>query len=281
MIQLFQGNCLDLLPKLPAQSVQTCVTSPPYLWQRDYNAKQQIGQEKTLADYIETMVRVFREVRRVLRDDGSVWINLGDTYRNKNLLGVPWRVALALQDDGWNLRNEVIWHHSNKLPENVKDRLTRGHETIFFLTKSRTYHFDQMAIAVPVQPSTVARRKRRDSRDAGMSEKYTSGHKADRHCAGARMVSGRCLTPELANRRTIWTVAHAGTKENHHAAYSEKLIEPCILASCPPGEVVLDPFAGTGTTLAAAKRLGRQGVGIELNREYAEIMRQRFGLPPA
>ena len=282
MIQLHQGNCLELLSNLPAKSVNCCVTSPPYYLLRDYGVAGQIGRENTLDAYIENLVNVFREVRRVLKDDGSLWLNLGDSYSGgerchgglakKQLIGVPWRVALALQADGWILRSDVIWHKLNALPESVRDRPAKAHEYLFLLTKSAKYHYDAAAVAVPLKSSTIERMKRPE-RNTG---KYASTGKDDPHIAAMNVCRRRSFSATHANKRTVWSVGNSGSKANHFAAYPEKLIEPCLLASCPPGGTALDPFAGTGTTGAVAKRLGRSFVGIELNPEYFDILQRRL-----
>lgn len=285
MIQLYQGNCLDILPTLDSDSVHCCVTSPPYFRLRDYQAEGQIGQEATLQAYIEMLVRVFAEVRRVLKPDGSLWLNLGDSFSGgercfgglakKQLLGVPWRVAFALQADGWILRSEVIWNKSNCLPESVRDRPTKAHETLFLLTKRSRYYYNQAAVAVPLKASTQERMKRGDR----VSGKYASNGKGDDlHIAAMNVCRKRSFSATHANRRSVWTLGNSGTKEKHFAAYPEKLVEPCLLASCPPGGTVLDVFAGTGTTGVVAQKFGRSFVGIELNPEYHAIMKRRLGI---
>ncbi len=280
---LHNGDCLDVLATLPEKSVHCCVTSPPYFGLRDYGHESQIGLEETPEAYVAKLVAVFREVRRVLRDDGTLWLNLGDSYaggktgrddadrgtrhtdgRNpltqgewktpqgksrpvphglkpKDLIGIPWMVAFALRADGWWLRQEIIWNKPNPMPESVTDRCTKAHEDVFLLSKSARYYFDNEAISEPAVGV--------DSRTAGNGKR---------------------------NRRSVWTVATSPYKGAHFATYPPKLIEPCILAGCPVGGVVLDPFMGSGTTLAVAVQHGRNGIGIELNPEYLELAKKRI-----
>jgi DNA modification methylase len=290
------GDATTVLRTLDAGTVQTCVTSPPYFGLRDYGTPGQIGLEPTLDAYVARLVEVFREVRRVLRADGTLWLNLGDTYSAgkcgrgdvgnivaghqtrtngsgvkpvqrpgvaKQLLGVPWRVAFALQADGWILRQDIIWAKPNPMPESVKDRCTKSHEYVFLLSKSARYHFDAAAIEEP--SANVSR--------AGKIER--TFHSANRKGAGRNDVGREVLRTATRNKRDVWTVATKPFKEAHFACFPLKLIEPCILAGCPAGGVVLDPFAGAGTTWLVAKQHGRQFVGIELNPEYAEMARKR------
>lgn len=259
---LLVGDCLGSLRLLSAGSVHTCVTSPPYFGLRDYGHDGQIGLEETPAQFVAKLVAVFAEVQRVLRDDGTLWLNLGDSWKNKQLLGVPWRVALALQDFGWYLRQELIWDKPNQMPENVPDRCTKSHEHIFLLSKSAHYYFDQCAIR---EPAVQAGRVRND-RFGG--NKYGKGVK---HSDGS-MFTGS----DTRNRRSVWTVPTRPFRGAHFATFPEQLIEPCILAGAPAGGVVLDPFMGAGTTAVVAERLGRQWVGCELNPTYADMALDRI-----
>lgn len=248
------------LQRVPDNSIQCCVTSPPYWSLRDYNIKGQIGLEDSVYQYINTLVTVFREVRRVLKDDGTLWLNIGDSYTSggrtwrapdkknqaramsmrpdtpeglkpKDLVGVPWRLAFALQQDGWYLRSDIIWHKPNAMPESVKDRPTRSHEYIFLFSKSERYYYDNLAI---------------------------------------REENGR-------NRRTVWHIHTQPYKEAHFAVFPPALVEPCVLAGSRPGDYVLDPFLGSGTTAAVCQDLERKYVGIELNPEYVQIALKRLG----
>jgi len=314
-IKILQGNCLDRLRDLPEKSVNTCVTSPPYWGLRDYGTGEwvggdpdcnhegtvlgnnrnfvdregrgsnnksissgdcykcgatkkddQLGLEETPEKFVENLVNVFREVRRVLRDDGTVWLNLGDSYlsggrktttnqslrgdneygvtrpkpsegiKQKDLIGIPWRVAFALQADGWYLRQDIIWHKPNPMPESVQDRCTKAHEYIFLLSKSPKYYYDNEAI------------KEESQLDAS----------------------------ETKNKRSVWSVSPVAYKEAHFATYPPELIKPCILAGCPEGGTVLDPFGGSGTTAQVSNNLNRNAILCELNPEYVEIAKGRL-----
>jgi site-specific DNA-methyltransferase (adenine-specific) len=263
---IYTGNCLDILPTLPAQSVHCCVTSPPYWGLRDYGHADQLGNERTPAEYVQRMVQVFREVKRVLRDDGTVFVNLGDTYGSgKQLTGIPWRVAFALQDDDWILRQDIIWHKPNPMPESVQDRCTKAHEYVFLLTKQPRYYYDAKAIMEPADPKNY--RKRATQRIVPPGQTIQSKMDARR---------GEILC-EDRNRRSVWSVSVNSYSRVHFAVMPPKLVEPCILAGCPVGGVVLDPFAGSGTTGAVATSLGRNFVGIELNPAYVELAEERIG----
>ena len=281
---------------LADKSVNCCVTSPPYFGLRDYGNVAQIGLEPTPAAYVDEMVKVFREVRRVLRDDGTLWLNLGDSYfaqtrgheggspkqkRNtgsrfeprrferdglkpKDLIGIPWMVAFALRADGWYLRQEIIWAKPNPMPESVTDRCTKAHEYIFLLSKSAKYYYNAQAIQ---EDAT--------SKAGGRSFGKQHGIAAAR---GARAQSRRYDRPIYTkrNRRSVWTVATKSYKGAHFATFPPKLIEPCILAGCPFGGTVLDPFAGSGTTLRVAADHGRNAIGIELNPDYIALAHKRL-----
>ena len=261
------------LKSLPPDSVRMCVTSPPYYGLRDYGADGQIGIEQTTQEYIARLVEVFAEVYRVLKPDGTLWLNIGDMYSNrtrgivkqKDLIGIPWTLAFALRERGWYLRSDIIWHKTNALPESVKDRPTRCYEHVFLLSKSPKYYYDYKAIQEPITEATA--------------ERYT------RHRSGKAKYAGTDIEQDIdrrldavteENRRfrrkpDIWEVSTNTYKmDEHFAMYPEKLIEPCILAGSAKGDTVLDPFFGSGTTGAAAKRLGREYIGIELNPKFCE-----------
>ena len=287
---ILRGDAAAVLRTLPDNSVHCVVTSPPYYGLRDYGVDGQIGAESTPAEYVERLVAVFREVRRVLRPDGVCWLNLGDSYngsapnrtgqngyadgrtnRNKrfatggvsglkpkDLLGIPWRVAFALQDDGWWLRSDVIFAKPNPMPESVTDRCTRAHEYVFMLTKSARYFYDAQAVAEPAlqplgEPSRVAQHKQAMLGQNGTGTLGTNQGAATR------------------NRRSVWTIATEPTPYAHFATMPSELAEICILAGCPGDGTVLDPFAGSGTTLRVALTLGRNAIGIELNPEYVDL----------
>lgn len=294
---LYQGDALEILRQLPSGSVHTCVTSPPYWGLRDYGVEGQIGLEETPEEYVEKLVAVFREVRRVLRDDGTLWLNLGDSYTSggratrapdrksgaremsvrpptpfglkpKDLVGIPWRVAFALQADGWYLRSDIIWAKPNALPESVRDRPTKAHEYIFLLSKSPRYYYDADAIREPLAETTIKR---------GSKGKYVGAARKGLKQQPSKNahVMGH---PLGRNKRTVWTVSTKPFKGAHFAVFPPDLIEPCILAGSPPGGIVLDPFFGSGTTGVVAEKHGRQWIGIELNPDYIEIARGRLGM---
>jgi site-specific DNA-methyltransferase (adenine-specific) len=298
-VEIKVGDCIESMKAMPAQSVHTCVTSPPYFGLRDYGMDGQIGLEDTPDAFVSRLVEVFREVRRVLRDDGTLWLNLGDSYatgtkadrqqsknpgvganrpeaqnsvgrigtpeglKTKDLIGIPWRVAFALQADGWYLRQDIIWHKPNPMPESVTDRCTKAHEYVFLLSKSPRYYFDSEAMREPaVYP-------------AG-----TKGAKGSASRAAEKGVNAR--PPEykvydgFRNRRSVWTVTTKPFKGAHFATFPPDLIEPCILAGCPRDGVVLDPFGGSGTTAGVAIKHGRKAVLCELNPEYAALVPERI-----
>ena len=296
------NHCLELLP---AQSVHTCVTSPPYFGLRDYGHDGQIGTEDTPDAYVARLVEVFRSVYRVLRDDGTVWLNLGDSYaqqggrgeqgvtsaregrsnvraqekrsstrppdglKPKDLIGIPWRVAFALQADGWYLRQDIIWHKPNPMPESVRDRCTKSHEYVFLLSKSSRYYFDGEAIK---EPGTNRPPGNKKATKAGRA--YDEGAEYHRTSAGLHNIGA----VEKRNRRSVWTVTTRPYKGAHFATFPPALIEPCILAGAPVGGIVLDPFFGSGTTGLVAREHGRRCVGIDISPEYVTLAKERLGL---
>ena len=299
--RLIPGDCLAGLATLPDASVHCCVTSPPYWGLRDYGVDGQLGLEPTPGEYVAKMVAVFREVKRVLRDDGTLWLNLGDSFfsttkgsggpdssstlvgtkaehngqrmesrmlsagdtgiKPKDLVGIPWRVAFALQADGWYLRSDIIWSKPNPMPESVTDRPTKAHEYLFLLSKSERYHYDAAAIAEDA------------SRGSAVS-RFDSGKTATHQ--GGRAQTGERAESDTRNRRSVWTIPTQPFAGAHFAVMPEALVEPCILAGCPAGGLVLDPFTGSGTVGSVARRLGREFVGAELNPDYAEMARKRI-----
>ena len=272
------GDALEQLRTLEPESVHTCVTSPPYYNLRDYGAAGQIGMEETPEEYIAKLVDVFREVRRVLRPDGTLWVNIGDSYatrsgpqppantRNahghtrkeppngykcKDLMGIPWLLAFALRADGWYLRQDIIWHKTNAMPESVQDRCTKAHEYIFLLSKSAHYYFDAAAIREPCGKKGNAR----TFRGGGA---YTGGRSFQNSARVERESHGNTVNSTGGrNKRSVWSIATGQFKAAHYATFPERLVEPCILAGCPEGGVVLDPFAGSGTTGVALHHLRR------------------------
>lgn len=333
-VTIHVGDCRELLRAMADQSVHSCVTSPPYWGLRDYGVEGQIGMERTPEEYIEQLVAVFREVRRVLRNDGTLWLNLGDSYANdgkwggssggkhakalhgntsigrtkvntglkpKDLVGIPWRVALALQADGWYLRQDIIWAKPNPMPESVRDRCTKAHEYLFLLSKGPRYYFDQDAIAEELAPASVSRLSQdvenqigsdrvpgktngtmkavaRSRRDGFIREGRSACHVLPGQSAAQHRADREESTYDVGrrNRRSVWTVPTQPFREAHFATYPVELIEPCLLAGCPAGGVVLDPFGGAATTGVAADQLGRSAVLIELNPDYADIGRRRI-----
>lgn len=300
---IYNTDCLSGLRTMPDESVNCCVTSPPYFGLRDYGHPDQIGLEETPDQYVTKMVEVFREVRRVLRNDGTCWLNLGDSYssggsgqnfsashgstanstgevgkyghvktsRNpkdiglkpKDLIGIPWMVAFALRADGWYLRQDIIWHKPNPMPESVTDRCTKAHEYIFLLTKSARYWYDANAIS-------------EESKEWAFTGEMIKKQLAAANGAISGGTSDIAATGNTRNKRSVWTVPTQPTPEAHFATYPEDLIAPCILAGCPEGGLVLDPFMGSGTTAFVASKLGRNYVGFEINPEYIEIQKRRL-----
>jgi len=293
-VKILIGDVLARLADLPSDSVHCVITSPPYWGLRDYGVPGQIGLEETPKAYVERLAGVFREVRRVLADDGTLWLNIGDSYatdskwggatsgkavkaihgsagggRNKtitglpdkNLVGIPWRIAFALQADGWILRQDIIWHKPNPMPESVRDRCTKSHEYVFLLTKSGRYFFDSKAMKEDAVKGAA-----RSSFNTGK----TALHQMGRSGTPGRTEDGK------RNRRSVWTVPTRPYKGAHFATFPPALVEPCVLAGSRPGDTVLDPFGGAGTTGLVANSTGRHAVLIELNPAYAEIARARI-----
>jgi len=311
-VTLHRGHVLDVLPTLPAESVNCVVTSPPYYGLRDYGVEGQIGLEASPSEYVETMRAVFAEVRRVLRPDGVLWLNLGDSYSAsagvassdgttstlngthhhaiasdasrmptrrgdppKNLLGVPWRVAFALQDDGWTFRNDVIWSKPNAMPESVTDRLSTRYEHVFLFSKSRRYWFDLDPIREPHSTADRPLSERGPQPDPGRWA--AGGGLGNRHRTSDAAGIGRGKGGR--NPGDVWEIATSPYPAAHFATFPPELARRCITAGCPPGGTVLDPFAGSGTTLMVARRLLRKSVGIELNPAYCELIVDRIGQP--
>jgi DNA modification methylase len=363
--RIIPGDCIEGMRTLADGSIHCCVTSPPYWGLRDYGHEGQIGLEDTPEAYVGRMVEVFREVRRVLRDDGTAWVNLGDSYagswgnqgrketrgtqraingpmlqklkaesvheieccmdddcvcaagdggiypdrrtktgswvndhptlKAKDLVGIPWRVAFALQADGWWLRQDIIWHKPNPMPESVRDRCTKAHEYFFLLTKSDRYFYDADAIRQPLRwqdpaflvTNAQARQQKRLTERILAGDKTALRTESDRRTAlnglrekgrGKHKNAESTLQENIlgANRRSVWTVTTKPYSGAHFAVMPPDLVEPCIKAGCPEGGTVLDPFAGSGTTLAVAAELGRNAIGCELNPAYIELAEKRI-----
>ena len=269
MTRILTGDSRTLLGTLPAGSVQCCVTSPPYYGLRDYGVAGQMGQESSPAEYVVDMVALFREVRRVLADDGTLWLNLGDSYgKDKQRLMIPARVALGLQTDGWVLRDEIIWHKPRTTPSPVKDRTVAAHEMFYLLTKQPTYYFDYLAIEEPSLYPGLVKKAGKAFRDLV---------KIDPKAAAKRNNDTREITVrDTKRKRSVWSVSPSPYNDAHFATFAPGLVEPCILAGSRPGDTVLDPFGGAGTTGLVADRLGRSAVLIELNPAYAALGQKRI-----
>lgn len=313
-MQIITSDALEVLKTIPDACCSTCVTSPPYYGLRNYGEEGQIGLEETPGEYIERLVEVFREVRRVLKNDGTLWLNIGDSYANdgkwggssggkhakalhgktgvgrrkkhtglkpKDLIGIPWLLAFALRADGWHLRADIIWQKPNAMPESVKDRPTRAHEYVFLLSKSVRYYYNaeaikEPAVGFPGSQNPNARRRGNTKTFRG-GNAYTHDQAAENSASVERESHG--LVPNETgkrNRRTVWTIATRPYKGAHFATFPEELARPCILAGSRPGDTVLDPFSGSGTTGAVAVQEGRDYIGIEINPEYIKLSEQRI-----
>ena len=336
--KIYQGDSLEVLKTFEDNSIDCCVTSPPYYTLRDYGVDGQIGLEETPEKYIERLTEVFMEVHRVLKPNGTLWLNIGDSYNGykgnaksqyndskyvgghgghptrpsgygleckelkpKDLIGIPWMLAFSLRNAGWYLRQDIIWHKPNPMPESVKDRCTKSHEYIFLLSKSQKYYFDYEAI----QEEATGYDGRKDTMMKG-SKKYDTqimpnqsvqtmaknGHERwkfkskncqyDGQVPNSMHIRGGMGLPDevypVRNKRDVWSINVKPCKEAHFATYPPELVSTCILAGCPEGGVVLDPFMGSGTTGIVAYKLGKHYVGIELNPEYVEMAKRRIGL---
>ena len=305
------GDCRNTLSTLRAQITtgivdyaQMCVTSPPYYGLRNYGDEEnQIGQEETPEEYIENLVKVFRKVRDVLTDDGTLWLNIGDSYYNyrpgkgqalnkqtvasndqdlpqkcarrgnkldglkeKDLIGIPWMLAFALRADGWYLRQDIIWHKPNPMPESVRDRCTKAHEYMFLLSKNRKYYYDNEAIKEPA--------KDWGTRDRSKGKYHNQG-------SGLQPHSGLTKSYPKKNKRSVWSIPPKPYKGAHFAVFPPELIEPCILAGSKPSDIILDPFMGSGTTAMLAKKLSRSYIGCELHEDYASLQTDRISTIPA
>ena len=332
--KILEGNVLETLKDVPPCSVQCVVTSPPYYGLRDYGVDGQIGLEPSPEAYVETLVNVFREVRRVLKDDGTLWLNLGDSYwggkgqssqawstehqerdtlqksyhqisgkgetrptdgkhpiiKPKDLIGVPWLVAFALRADGWWLRSDIVWNKPNPMPESVEDRPTRSHEYIFLMSKSATYYYDHEAIKEPLSSASIQRLSQPTfDKQTGGAKDYQNGTNKNRSARRALVnLKGRAMPPQVAddperwanltgrNKRDVWTVTTKPYKEAHFATFPPDLIEPCILAGTKEGDIVLDPFNGSGTTGEVSIMHNRFYIGCEINPDYVRLTKRRL-----
>ena len=285
---ILNGDAATVLGTFPAEQIQCIVTSPPYFQQRDYQATGQIGVENSPEEYIARLVEAFRECRRVLRNDGTLWLNLGDKYEDGRLLGMPWRVALALMQDGWILRSDVIWHKPNAMPSSVKSRPTSDHEYVFMFSKEDKYLYNADAIREP-HVTFSEQSKMRGGR--GHFGKAGGTPEAGKNGGNSNLHRGRwdqAFHPLGRNKRTVWSIPLSKFPDAHFAVFPETLVETCLLAGSMPGSLILDPFCGSGTTLLVAKRMNRQFMGIDCNSDYCEMAAKRlsmcqsnlFDLPP-
>lgn len=315
---IINSDCIEGMKQLPDKSIHCCVTSPPYYGLRDYGHDSQIGLEETPEAYVAKLVEVFREVKRVLRDDGTLWLNLGDSYaaqrggthqpaeslsggisgktiqgdnvnrdrfdgynptrnahkiglKHKDLIGIPWMVAFALRADGWYLRQDIIWHKPNPMPESVTDRCTKSHEYIFLLSKSQKYYYDQEAVNEPLQESSIKRNK--TGWNGNQERGYTNGLQNN---MSKYLGSDAAKSATTRNKRSVWTVTTKPFNGAHFATFPEDLIVDMIKAGCPEDGIVLDPFMGAGTTAVVARKLNRNYIGYELNPDYIRIAERRI-----
>jgi DNA modification methylase len=301
---IHHGDCLEVIKTFPDESINCVITSPPYFGLRDYGHDGQIGLEETPELYVQKLVELFREIHRVLRGDGTVWLNLGDGYNGstqnrtgehgynngrknrdkrysmggiknlkpKDLIGIPWMVAFALRADGWYLRQDIIWHKPNPMPEGVTDRCTKSHEYIFLLSKSPKYFYDADAIkekSVDIESHTGRRRRNEGTMAKHDPKNYNFSVRDD----GILANTGKIY--EKRNKRSVWTVTTKSFSDAHFAVFPEDLIAPCVLAGCSKDGIILDPFFGSGTTGVVALNYGRKFVGVELNEEYIKIAKKR------
>ena len=302
------GDALETLKNFPNESINCCITSPPYYGLRDYHKKEQIGREKTVEEYLERLVAVFREVRRILKKDGTCFVVIGDSYagtsskkeqrdpkypkgrngqnssitqkmlgyKSKDLMGIPWRLALALREDGWYLRSDIIWHKENAMPEACRDRPTRSYEHVFLLSKSPKYYYDYEQMSEPMKEVS----KKRYVRGRKPDNKYlkeNSGAKLQKINEARKYgeYKGDNI-PQFRNKRDIWTINTVSFRGNHYAVFPPKLAEICMIAGCPKGGIILDPFIGSGTVGFTAFLHNRKYIGIELNAEYVSLAKKRI-----
>lgn len=273
------GDVREILPNLPNDFFQAIITSPPYFGHRKYTEQEntmEIGQEDSVEDYVLNLVILFRELRNKLKPNGLLWLNLGDTYRKKSLLGIPWRIALSLQDDGWILRSDIIWHKPNAMPSSIKDRPTTDHEYIFMFAKTHEYYYDADAIREPHVTFTEKSKMKGGRNHFG---KVNGTPEVGKNAGCNNLHDGRwdqAFNPKGRNKRTVWEIPLGKFRDAHFAVYPEKLVEICLLASTKEQDFVLDPFTGSGTTGVVACKLGRQFVGIELVDKYQVMAQKRI-----
>ena len=310
--QIYNAECLTWLQSLPDKSINCCVTSPQYYGLRDYGNEAQIGLEKTPEEYIEKLVNVFHEVYRVLKNDGTLWVNIGDSYagsmkgaarfpdnamnykqgtnrgtlgkatlvkqctgcKNKDLIGIPWMLAFALRADGWYLRQDIIWSKPNPMPESVTDRCTKSHEYIFLLSKSKKYYFDSKSIQQTASQSVKSRLGKVEN--VGYKAFATANNLEESNPMFRKSTTREYQYADKANKRSVWHIPTSSYKDAHFAVFPENLIVDCIKAGCPEDGIVIDPFMGSGTTAVVARKLNRYYVGAELNPNYIDIAKKRL-----
>lgn len=302
------GDALETLKDFPDESINCCITSPPYYGLRDYHRKEQIGREKTVEEYLDRLVAVFREVRRVLKKDGTCFVVIGDSYagtsskkeqrdpkypkgrngqdlsitqkvagyKSKDLMGIPWRLALLLREDGWYLRSDIIWHKENTMPEACRDRPTRSYEHVFLFSKSSRYYYDYEQMSEPMK-GVGKKRYVRGRKSDNKYLKENSGAKLQKINEARKYgeYKGDNI-PQFRNKRDIWTINTVSFRGNHYAVFPPKLAEICMIAGCPKGGIILDPFIGSGTVGFVALMQDRNYIGIELNEEYVNLARKRI-----
>lgn len=288
---IINGDALEVLKTIKSESVDTCITSPPYYKLRNYGVQGQIGLENTHNEYINKLVDICSEIKRVLKHDGTLWLNIADTYKNKNLLLIPYRLALASQNDGWYVRQDIIWYKPNCMPESANDRCTKAHEYLFLLSKSPKYYFDYKAIMEPcvsnnnqlpagskgtLGQANSRRRAKGNNKTFRGGGVYTNNrafnNSADKEKSS---IGNKPNTSGLRRKRDVWSIATSGYKDAHFATFPLELARTCILAGSREGETVLDPFGGSGTVGEAANELGRNYILIDINKEYCELMKKR------
>lgn len=273
---IIHGESATVLAAFPSAYIQCIVTSPPYYCQRDYGNHKQLGQEETPEEYIGNLVQIFRQCRNTLRDNGTLWLNLGDKYENGRLLGMPWRVALALVEDGWILRSDIIWHKPNAMPSSVKNRPTTDHEYIFMFSKTANYLYDADAIREPHVTFTEKSKMKGGRNHFG---KINGTPEEGKNSGSSNLHRGRwdqAFHPLGRNKRSVWSIPLSKYRDAHFAVFPEKLVETCVLAGSIPNTLVLDPFCGSGTTLVVASQLSRHFVGIDCNIDFCKLALDRL-----
>ncbi len=269
------GDSLEVLRSLPDNYVQSIITSPPYFNQRDYSHELQIGHERFLNEYVSHLRIIFSECKRVLAESGILWLNIGDKYTDGELMGVPWEVALSLKASGWILRSDIIWHKPNAMPSSVKNRPTPDHEYLFMFTKSRDYYYNADAIREPHVTFTDQSKMKGGRSHFGVKDGTPEKGKNQGNSNLHRGRWDQAFHPLGRNKRTVWSIPLSKFRDAHFAVFPESLVETCIKASSKPTDLILDPFCGSGTSLAVARKLSRRFIGIDINSDYCKIAQNR------